>query len=186
MLKLNLGCGTNKLKGWENHDDDVDITKPLPWADGAADFVFAEHVVEHVTYLQAVTFFRECQRVLRVNGVCRIAVPSVEQVWRCASPEYMKFTQKWVKPTGTSDNSRRRDAMTNILFQHGHQSPWTKDLLLASLFYAGFDVVHALPPGQSRHDDLRDIEGHSRVISEYFNWIETVVVEATKQGDQDV
>lgn len=185
MLKINLGCGTNRLVGWKNHDEDVDITKALPWDDGAADFVFAEHVVEHISYFSAIAFFKECHRILHMDGVCRIAVPSVEQIWRYASPEYMKFTQKWVEPTGTSENSRRRDAMTNILFKHGHRAPWTRDLLLASLFYAGFDRVVALPPGQSSHADLQDIEGHGRVIGEYFNWIETVAVEATKLGDNN-
>ena len=47
VLKLNLGCGTNKLDGWENHDVDVDLRAPLPWPDGAAEFILLERVLEH-------------------------------------------------------------------------------------------------------------------------------------------
>ena len=50
MLKINLGCGTNRIPGWSNHDAEVNITRRLPWADDSADCVFVEHVVEYVIY----------------------------------------------------------------------------------------------------------------------------------------
>lgn len=180
-MKINLGCGTNKLDGWQNFDADVDITKRLPFDDECADFVFAEHVVEHVTYEQALAFFAECHRVLKVSGVCRIAVPSVVRVWREATPDYMQFTRKWSRPRDETEPSQRRAAMANILIMHGHKAPWSQEILLASLYYAGFDGVAQLTPGHSERPELRGVEGHGRVISEYFNWIETVVAEATKQ-----
>jgi predicted SAM-dependent methyltransferase len=177
MLKINLGCGTNRLPGWINHDADVDITQRLPWDDSAVSFLFAEHVVEHITYVQAIEFFRECHRVMQPNGVCRIAVPSVVQVWRRATPDYAKFAEKWVANDGS--NYIRR-SMTNILFRHGHQAPWDDRLLLATLFYAGFDIVRPALPGKSVHPELRGVEGHGKVIGNEFNEIETVVAEATK------
>jgi SAM-dependent methyltransferase len=188
MIKLNLGCGTNVLDGWENHDAGVDITKPLPWGTDTADCIFAEHVVEHVPYNAAVLFFTECHRVLRTGGIIRIAVPSVERIWREATPNYIEFTRKWVPrtkvlPTARESgmsNSDLRDAMTNILYRHGHRAPWTQGLLLASLFYAGFDEVVARTPGQSDHVELQNVEGHGRVIGDEFNRIETVVAEGTK------
>lgn len=176
-MRINLGCGTNRIMGWSNHDADVDITKRLPWEDNVASFVFAEHVVEHVPYTEALCFFTECHRVLRAGGVCRIAVPSVERVWQMATPEYGKFTERWVKADGLD---YRRRAMTNILFRHGHRAPWTEGLLCASLFYAGFKSVLPRAPGYSEHVELRGVEGHGKVIGDEFNAIETVVVEATK------
>lgn len=180
MLKINLGCGTNKLEGWDNYDAEVDITQRLPFRSDSADCILAEHVVEHVSYNEAVVFFGECHRVLRTGGICRIAVPSVERVWREATPNYVEFTSKWVRPRADDANSRLRDAMTNILYRHGHRAPWTQGLLLASLFYAGFDEPIARTPGQSDHPELVGVEGHGRVIGDTFNWIETVVAEATK------
>lgn len=192
MLKINLGCGTNRLHGWENHDDDVDITQRLPWDDGVADFILAEHVVEHVHYEQAIGFFRECHRILRNGGVCRIAVPSVTRVMKLATRDYCEFAKKWAGAPDTSgmspvaaDRVRRRHAMTNILFMHGHKAPWTEELLSATLFYAGFGDQRVCAPGHSPYPELQGIEGHGKIIGEEFNFIETVVVEATKLGDQD-
>lgn len=181
MLKINLGCGTNKLDGWSNHDMDVDIEQRLPWRSDSADVIFAEHVVEHVTYNAAVAFFMECHRVLRPGGVLRIAVPSIERVWREATPSYCSFTERWVTVDKNADgNTRLRGAMTNILHRHGHKAPWTQGLLMASMFYAGFDEVTACRPGSSHHEELLGLEGHGRVIGDDFNEIETVVAEATK------
>jgi predicted SAM-dependent methyltransferase len=67
MRKLNLGCGGNILAGWENHDMDVDITKPLQYEDNSIDFIFIEHCVEHTTTPDAVRFFAECLRIWRMR-----------------------------------------------------------------------------------------------------------------------
>ena len=77
-LLLNLGCGTNKLSGWLNHDADVDVTQPLPWGEGAAYYIFIEHCIEHVSCHQAIGFFEEAFRVLSPGGVLRVVVLSVE------------------------------------------------------------------------------------------------------------
>lgn len=174
MLKINLGCGTNVLAGWDNRDADVDITKPLPWASGAADFILAEHVVEHVEYAAALRFFKECRRVLKVGGVARIAVPSIEQVWRHGSAAYFS----WVHEKGWAPRADARGAIDALLNQHGHQAPWTASLLSTSLYAAGFDTVIQRDPGLSDHMELHDVEGHGRVIGETFNAIETVICEA--------
>lgn len=177
MIKINLGCGGNHLDGWVNVDADVDITKPLPYPDKHADYMFAEHVVEHVGYYEALGFFRECHRVLKNGGVLRIAVPSVERILKYGTPEYFKFASKW-GPTNDV-----RGAMHAILHAHGHRAPWTESLLTTSLFSSGFDKTEVCTPGQSHINELQQVEGHGKVISEYFNWIETVAVEATKTGD---
>ena len=174
-IMLNFGCGGNYIEGWQNHDADVDITKPLPFGDGIADFVFAEHVVEHVTYEQALSFFRESHRVLRSGGVIRIAVPSVERIWQYADENYMKFVSRW-----TNGEVSRRAAIDAILHAHGHQAPWTSGLLSASLYFAGFDHVAPCTPGHSIHLELREVEGHGKVIGDHFNLIETAVSEGTK------
>lgn len=175
MIAINLGCGRNHIEGWKNYDADVDITKPLPFHDQQADFVLAEHVVEHVGYYEAVAFFRECFRILKPDGVLRIAVPSIERVMQHGNDEYFKFVAKKWAPTPD-----RRGAMHAMLHAHGHRAPWTEGLLLASVYFAGFDKVRTASPGMSKHPELRGVEGHGRVIGDEFNEIETVIVEGTK------
>lgn len=172
-FKLNLGCGTNKLEGWENHDADVDVTKPLPWGDATADFIFIEHCIEHVSYHQALGFFREARRVLKPDGVLRVTVPSIEQIMKRGDEDYFKFASKWSKePT-------KRGAMRAIVECHGHQFAWTASMLEASLYVAGFDGVQQQELGRSSHSALCGVEGHGRVISDRFNAIESICFEAS-------
>lgn len=174
LVKLNLGCGTNKLDGWQNFDAEIDIARPLPFADASADRIFAEHVVEHVDYRQALAFFAECRRVLKPGGVIRIAVPSLENIWKRGNQEYFNFARKW------APSADRRGAMHAIINAHGHKAIWTQGLLEACLFYAGFEDITACEPGKSGHADLVGVEGHGWVIGELFNWIETAVAEGRK------
>jgi SAM-dependent methyltransferase len=178
QVKLNLGCGTHRLPGWRNHDKDMDITRPLPVAGNSVDFILAEHVVEHVGYYQAVDFLRECHRVLKPGGVLRVAIPSVVQIMRLATPEYCQFTTKF-QPIGATV----RGAMHNILYGHGHKAPWTAELVEATLFFAGFEPPFAdCAPGVSRWPELQGVDGHGKAIGDEWNAIETVVMEAQKNG----
>jgi SAM-dependent methyltransferase/ADP-heptose:LPS heptosyltransferase len=173
-IKLNFGCGENRLTGWCNYDHEIDITQPLPFEDEHADFIFAEHVVEHVDYRAALAFFAECRRVLKPGGVIRIAVPSLENIWKRGDQAYFDFARKW------SPSADLRGAMHAIINAHGHKDIWTQSRLEACLFYAGFEDITPCEPGKSGHADLVAVEGHGRVIGERFNWIETAVVEGTK------
>jgi SAM-dependent methyltransferase len=132
-------------------------------------------VVEHVTYDEALSFFRECRRVLKPGGVVRIAVPSIEQVWRQGTAEYFGF----VRSRGWAKSADARGAMAALLECHGHRAPWTASLLAVSLYLAGFETIVARDPGLSDHPELRGVEGHGKVIGDAFNAIETVICEAS-------
>ena len=175
MIKFNFGCGANRLEGWANYDAEIDITKPLPFPNAYADFVLAEHVVEHVEYAQALAFFGECRRVLKPGGVVRIAVPSIERIWIEKDENYYRFVQA----RGWSKTPDARGAIGAMLSCHGHKAPWTASLLAVSLYLAGFEHIVHRDPGLSDHPELRGIEGHGHVIGKAFNDIETVICEGT-------
>jgi predicted SAM-dependent methyltransferase len=177
LLKLNLGCGTNKLAGWVNHDADVDITKRLPWATGSASHISIEHCVEHVAYKKAIDFFKEAHRVLAQGGVLRVTVPSLEQIAQCEEADYHRFTTKWQQLGPT-----KRGAMHAIIYAHGHETAWNVQLLKDTLYFAGFDDVRVFKPGESDDPVLRGVEGHGKVISDKFNLIESCTCEARKGG----
>ncbi len=83
--KLQLGCGRNWLAGWLNADyyprkSDtlrLDVTQRMPFADGVFDYIFSEHVIEHISYPNGVFMLSECFRVLKPGGVARIATPDL-------------------------------------------------------------------------------------------------------------
>lgn len=56
----------------------ADLTRALPFVDASVDFVFSSHLLEHLTRAQAVHVLTEARRVLRPDGVVRIAVPDLD------------------------------------------------------------------------------------------------------------
>lgn len=179
-VKINLGCGTNKIKGWINHDQEVDITQRLPYRDGSVDFIFAEHVLEHVDYYKAVNFLRECHRILKPGGMIRLSVPSIENLSKVdPQSDVGKRYVDFVHSRGWAPSKDLRGAMHALLYQHGHQAPWTQSLLMATLFFVGFKDTRVMLPGVSNIPELQGVEGHGRVIGEDFNRLESVIAEGT-------
>jgi predicted SAM-dependent methyltransferase len=176
-MKIQFGCGGNLLEGWHNTDiDTVDITKPLPYPDGYASFLYASHVVEHVLPAQALSFFKECNRVLVRDGVLRVTVPSIARVHQMADQEYLD----WLGKSGFGEPTRQ-SAIENLIVNHGHQSLWSHSTLCAAIYAAGFNQVYGENVGESCYADLRCIEAHGRVIGEHNNLVESIVVEAIKK-----
>src|SRR6267378_3431771 len=70
--KLHVGGGWRRLDGWLNTDIEVipdvvrmDATQPFPFADKTFQFVYTEHMIEHVPYTKGADMLRECHRVLQ-------------------------------------------------------------------------------------------------------------------------
>lgn len=181
-LQINIGAGGNILpRPWQNFDimyqgdARLDICEPLRFADGSCRFVFAEHVVEHVSPAHAWQFFKEVRRVLAPGGVFRIAVPSIERVANHADNEYLM----WLNASGFG-RATIESAVENQIVNHGHQAIWSQPLLHCCFAALGFTSSHDCHPGQSPISELRGLEGHGRVIGERNNQIETIVVEAIR------
>lgn len=80
--RLDLGCGMTPKPGYVGVDLDApagaiehDLTEPLPIETGIVAEIVCEHVVEHFDRGAVVPFLDECCRVLRDDGVMRLAVP---------------------------------------------------------------------------------------------------------------
>lgn len=86
MLKLNLGCGFDKIPGYENVDQApecnpdrvVDLERfPWPWKDNSVDEVLLTHTLEHLgqdpeVYLK---IWKELWRISAPGARIHIAVP---------------------------------------------------------------------------------------------------------------
>ena len=90
MKLLNLGCGRRFHPAWTNIDfisaDKTVITHDLrlgiPAGDKQFDVVYHSHVLEHFSRADGLKFLHECYRVLKDEGVIRIAVPDLEMATR--------------------------------------------------------------------------------------------------------
>ncbi|MFA5260145.1 MAG: methyltransferase domain-containing protein [Candidatus Omnitrophota bacterium] len=96
VLKLNLGCGNNKLPGWINIDSvrefapDLlhDISQPLPFDDQSVDEVNADGILEHFDKYSRYNVIYEWARVLRIGGRIQIGVPNFQKILY----RYFKFS----------------------------------------------------------------------------------------------
>lgn len=85
---LNLGCGHRYHKKWTNidfrfTDKEVmayNLLKGIPFKDNTFDIVYHSNVIEHFSKEEAPKFLKECYRVLKPNGIIRIAFPDLEQI----------------------------------------------------------------------------------------------------------
>ncbi|KPQ33608.1 MAG: Methyltransferase domain [Phormidesmis priestleyi Ana] len=90
MKYLNLGCGNRFHTDWINVNFTSpnpvviahNLTKDIPFSDNSFDVVYHSHLLEHFPKAEAATFLQECHRVLRPQGILRIAVPDLEQIIR--------------------------------------------------------------------------------------------------------
>jgi len=73
IRKLHIGCGGNILSDWLNSDFfpdsnailHLDATGTFPFSDNTFDYVFSEHMIEHISYSNGFCMLRECHRVLK-------------------------------------------------------------------------------------------------------------------------
>jgi len=82
-MKLHFGCGTKKLVGWINCDNDagcnpdkiIDLTKPLPFEDNSVDEILCWNTMEHLPGLYPMKLLEEIYRILKPGGTFKFRVP---------------------------------------------------------------------------------------------------------------
>jgi len=88
-MKLNIGCGNNKIEGylnldaWEDVEPDLvlDIRKGTPFPDNCAQEILFFHSIEHIEEKYHARIFDEFWRLLVPGGLLLISYPEFE---RCA------------------------------------------------------------------------------------------------------
>lgn len=161
-LRICLGSGSAPVAGWVNVDMDpgapvrLDLRHPLPVADGAASLVYSEHVIEHLTLEEGVALLRECRRVLRDDGVLRIATPDLEALVRSYLGDWR--AQDWVNWKG-HEWIDTRARMLNVSFREwGHRHLYDHGELALRLAEAGFAETRRCAIGESPTPGLSGLE----------------------------
>ncbi len=176
MKKIQFGCGANRLDGWENFDAEIDIRRTLPQHNDEVDFIFLEHLLEHITQKEAYRFIEECYRVLKVGGVMRIVIPDLKKIYEGSNSDYLGFISMFF-PAGKVMTTK--EAVENIIFNHNHETYWNADLLITLLSILGFRCSIERYR-ESRIKELNDIDGHWKLMGLDRCIMESVVVEAVK------
>ena len=192
VRKLQLGSSENVLDGWlctDLHPPDprvvfLDASCRFPFEDSTFDYIYSEHMIEHLPYEQGLAMLKECNRVLKNRGRIRIATPDLRVVaGLCASElnedqqRYLEWATREFLPEGRSD--RPAFVVNNLFRAWGHQFLYDEPLLRDALTDAGFTDIRRCEIQESDVPVLRGIESHGRHIGEDNNRFETFVLEAT-------
>ena len=111
---LHCGCGRRLKPGWLNVDmwvieeaetasmsdriarfgDDLyylrhDVAAPFPVEDQSFDWIYSEHLIEHLGLQQAVTWLEEMRRLLKAGGGLRLSTPDLK-----------RYVEGYVDPAG--------------------------------------------------------------------------------------
>lgn len=179
-LKLHLGCGQNCFKGWVNIDIDSskadfnhDLTMPLPYKDNSVDYIYNEHFIEHLTVHQGVNFLIECHRVLKPEGILRIATPNVTY----ALLRYFFFWRKqgWIDKYGYGYLKTRAEMINLVFHEWGHQYLYNKEELTRRLKESGFQKINKAKRNKSKFSVFRNIETRKE---------STLILEAIKSSSR--
>jgi len=194
LKKLHIGAQANVLPDWLNVDiytgagADIaylDATQRFPLPDNTFDYVFSEHMIEHVSLQDAKFMLTECHRVLKNNGKIRIATPGLDKLWSLSNTDedVQRYFREIVKPFYTKqgmDVPFRPEYMLNyIMYNFGHQFVYSVKSLTDLMNGCGFKVTGSYEPHKSDDAHFRDIEKHG-VNSHPLCDLETMNVEAVK------
>jgi predicted SAM-dependent methyltransferase len=187
--KIQIGAGESHAAGWLNTDIEptagqafLDATRPLPFADGSVAYIFGEHVIEHITYDQALGFLKEAHRVLAPGGKIRMVTPNLLQfvsLFQEPNPKYIARKldfHSW--PVDSPDPEAL--VLNNEMHWFGHQFLYTPKLLKASYAQAGFADVRHYHAGETSDEVFKEVELRSQGDWRDVNLFEAMAIEAVK------
>jgi predicted SAM-dependent methyltransferase len=160
----------------------LDITEPLPFADDSVDWVYAEHLIEHVPLLDAINWLAEVHRILAPGGLVRITTPDLRVYAVSYLAEDGKFFARHrhrlaAMGIGPPMPERRAFMVNQIFYLYGHRWIYDHDELRYALTQAGFDPG-SVTPREFRAGRRRDVAA----LDTTYRRDETIYTEATVTG----
>jgi len=196
VRKLEIGARVASLDGWLGTDIDpvsedsvfLDATKPFPFDSCTFDYIYCEHMIEHISWENGQRMLRECHRVLKFGGVIRIATPDLEVVLglysRTLSAEQGNYIEWMVRKELPEVTTHKAAFVINNAFRNwGHQFIYDRNLMTLALERCGFIDIRRCVYGRSTEAHLSQVETHGKHIGdEAIARFETMIFEATRQG----
>ena len=197
--KLHIGCGPFVMEGWLNVDINcyrpdiryLDAGKPYPYPDHSFNYIYSEHLFEHLSIEEQTMMLQECYRILKPGGRMRLAMPNLHFLMelylhpdkecnrRYLVWSYRLFGMKQGVPEVT-EKDYPIHVINNFFRLWGHQFIHTPESFENLAKGIGFQDIRPYPIGSSDTPALQGLEKHGRNIPAWANELETFVVEMVK------
>lgn len=99
----------------------LDVSESLPFEDGSVEWVYAEHLLEHITLERAIAWLREVKRILVPGGLLRLT-----------TPDLMRYVTGYLRDDGFF--AEHRDRMLDVLAP-APRMPSRPAFMLNQIFY---------------------------------------------------
>ena len=200
IRKLQIGAGEKNLHvGWLNTDllcknenvGFLDVGMKFPFEKETFDFIYSEHIFEHLTFIQASNMLSECFRTLKNGGVMRMATPNLNFLISLYQHPELPLHREyitWATKSFTKDIAQKLKedeyspvfVMNNFFRDWGHQIIHNPESVTLMLQKAGFKNIIPCKLSTSLNPELCNLERHGDGIPPAFNELETMIFEATK------
>ena len=191
VKKLQLGTGGHRIEGWLNSDlyanlgdAQLDVTEPFPIDDGVFDYVYSEHLIEHISYPDGLRMLKESYRVLKPGGVTRVATPSLEALFNLYRTDKSELQLEFIRHQTDEhiDHATLYQdtfVINNMVRNWGHQFIYDDKVLRNALEQAGFVNIERLDLSESNDLELQALENPGR-MPEGMLALVTIVLEGKK------
>ena len=148
------------------------------------DFIYSEHMIEHISFNDGQQMLRECWRVLKPGGHIRIVTPSLGFLLRVISPDagmlerdYLEWSLTWFVPEARIKTPAF--FVNNFLRAWGHTFIYDEETLCHSLLSAGFVGLFRAKISESVFPEFRNLENVGRLPPGFLE-LESMIIEAQK------
>ena len=193
VRKLQIGAGENLLNGWLNTEfyepagDRIflDAASPFPFPEKSFDYVFSEHVIEHLSREQGLDMLAECFRILKAEGKVRITTPDLRKLMSFYLAETTDAGKKYIDWFIEYFNLPRTSNPQCVIINYymrawGHQFLYDRKMLQVAMEKVGFVDVREAIPGQSSDRHLQNLEYHWTISGLENSHFDTMVLEARR------
>jgi predicted SAM-dependent methyltransferase len=174
VRKLQIGAGPNEPKGWLNTEIEpsgtevfLDATDRFPLPEGSFQYVFSEHVIEHLPLEGGLAMLKECYRVLAPGGKIRTVTPNLARLFELLDgkddPETRRYIEAKLRSHGWPLTPMPAAYIFNReLREWGHQFLYDPATLLRCLKLAGFRQITEYPVGEKTDPVFQEAESRTR------------------------
>lgn len=192
VRRLQIGAGLNPREGWLNtnyrpgRQDPVihlDATLPFPLPDASFDYIFSEHMIEHIGFAEGQAMLRECARVLRPGGRLRLSTPDLAFLIGLQAAELTPLQHAYIdwalRDQQVPATARHAAVLNRFVRTWGHVFIYDRASLIAAMAAAGFVAVRSYPIDISDDTELVGLENAGRMPDGMLQ-LESMTFEAVK------